>query len=284
MLLVRLYPATWRARYGAELEALILEASAGGRVPWRTRADVVRAAARERVHAALGGSAPDRVRASASVVLWAWAAFVVAGVGVQKYSEHWQSATPAGSRELPAAAFDALVVTAGIGSVLVLAGIAATVPSLAALLRAGGWPRIRRPVTAALVLAATLVPATIGLVLWAHRLTEAQRNGHDALYTGIGAAWGLLVLATLVGWTRAATATAAHLDLPPAVLRLEARLAAALAVAMAVMTAATAVWWASLAAAGTVSSLAPQLVVAGVLMLLATVVAAGAAGRGLRAA
>jgi hypothetical protein len=284
MLLVRLYPAAWRARYGAELEALIAEASAGGRVPWRTRADVVRAAARERAHALLGGSAPDRVRASASVVLWAWAAFVVAGIGVQKYAEHWQSATPSGSRALPGAAFDALAVTAAVGSALVLGGIAATLPRLLEFLRGGGWPRIRRPVTAALALATVLVPATIGLVLWAHRLTEAQRNGHDGVYAGVAAAWAVLVLATLLAWTRAATATAAHLDLAPAVLRLEARLAGAVAVAMAVMTAATAVWWGSLAAAGAVSSLAPQLVVAGVLMLLATVVAAGAALRGLRTA
>jgi hypothetical protein len=33
--LLRLYPAAWRARYGEELQALLVESSAGGRVPWR---------------------------------------------------------------------------------------------------------------------------------------------------------------------------------------------------------------------------------------------------------
>ena len=132
-LLLSLYPAGWRARYGEELEALILETSAG-RVSWHVRLDVAVGGGRERLHAAGlgGGDAPaERMRGGALLVLCAWALFVVAGVGVQKFSEHWQAVTPSADRALPAHAFDVLVVAAAIGSALIAAGVAATLPSLA---------------------------------------------------------------------------------------------------------------------------------------------------------
>jgi hypothetical protein len=96
--LLRLYPASWRVRYGDELETLILDMSGGGRVPWRIRANVA-AAGRERLCAAGpgGDSADARVRGGASLVLWAWTLFVVAGAIVQRTSEHWDSALPGGA-------------------------------------------------------------------------------------------------------------------------------------------------------------------------------------------
>jgi hypothetical protein len=287
-LLLRLYPTGWRARYGEELEALVLESSAR-RVPWNVRLDVVAAAGREwSRELAGGGPAPERVRAGALVVLRAWALFVVAGLGVQKTSEHWQSVTPPGGRGLPAAAFDALVVAAAAGSVLVLAGIALTLPSFVRFLRSGGWPLIRTPIAFALATTVVLVPSTAALSVWAHALSNQQRNGQDYLYAGLFLVWLLLAVVCLAAWTAAAVATARRLELSALVLRLEARFAALVAAAMVVMTAAAAAWWATLAQAApwffagrpvgaSASPLSPQLLAATALMLLASLIAAGGA-------
>jgi hypothetical protein len=47
--LVRCYPRGWQARYGEELETLIVDMSGEGRVPWRVRADVAVGGGRERL-------------------------------------------------------------------------------------------------------------------------------------------------------------------------------------------------------------------------------------------
>jgi len=295
-LLLRLYPLEWRARYGEELEALIVESCGGGRVPWRVRVDVARAGGRERLRAAglAGDGAPgDQVRDGALVVLCAWALFVVAGAGVQKFSEHWQDATPMASRALPAAAFAGLVIAAVCGSVLVLAGVASAAPSLAAFLRGGGWPAIRRRVVTAAALTGVAIAASVGLVVWAHELT-GPRGGHDVVYGFAFVSWALLVAACLLAWTVVAVSTARRLRLPAAALRVEAWSALAVTVAMGVTTAATAVWWVALADAApwffagrpvgsSASPLAPQLLAAAALMLVASLFGVAGAKRALGA-
>lgn len=296
--LSRLYPLAWRERYGEELEALIVEASGGGRVPLRTRADVALGAARERLRSAglSGDGAPgERVRGGSLLVLCAWTLFVVAGMSVQKLSEHWQAATPPGSRSLPAGAFDGLVAAAAVGSVLVLAGIAAVAPTLLGFLRGGGWPSVRRRVLTAALVTLLAIAATVALVAWGHGLTDRQRNSsHLGAYGIYAAVWALLIVCCLASWTAAAVATARRLSLPAAILRLEARLGAAVAVCMAAMTAATALWWAALASAApwfladgpagsTASPLAPALLVSALLMLVATLAATAGAARALAA-
>jgi hypothetical protein len=290
--LLRLYPSSWRARYGEELHTLILDMSGGRRVPWRIRADVAGAGAGERLRAAgLGGDSPDgRVRGGAGLVLWAWALFVVAGAVVQKTSEHWRQALPAGSHTAATLAFGGLVVVAVVAAALVAAGIALTLPALVGFLRAGGWPRIRRPVTVAGTVTVIFLAATAGLVVWAHGLTPSQRQGHDGAYAIAAVAWALLGTATLGSWCSAATRASACLDLSTATLRMQARLATAVATALGVMTAATAIWWTSVAAvsptaltgapSGHTSALVPQLALAMVLML----VAIGIGGAGARRA
>lgn len=294
---MRLYPREWRARYGEELEALIVESSDGRRVPWQVRADVALAGGRERLRAAGLGEdiAPgDQVRGGALLVLCAWALFVVAGIGVQKLSEHWQATTPDGSQALPSVAFGGLVVGAICASVLVLVGLASTFPSLVALLRGGGWPVIRRPVVTAVLLTVVMIAATVVLVVWAHGLNGRQRAGDDTAYAIAFVTWGLLAVVCLFVWTVAAVTTARRLRLPVATLRLEAKLATAVTVVMAVMTAATAVWWAALADAApwflagrpvgsSASPLAPEPVAAAALMVLATLLGAAGARQALRA-
>lgn len=296
-LLLRLYPPAWRARYGEELAALIAETS-GGPVPWHVRLDVVVAALGERLRAAgLAGDQPprERIRGGALAVLCAWAAFVVAGMVVQKFSEHWQAATPAAGRATPRDAFDVLLASALIGSALVAAGVAAAAPALVRLVRAGGLGQVRRHLLAAVSLTAAAVPASAGVVIWAGHLAAAQRNGRDGAYGLAVVLYGLLLVACLAAWTVAGVSLARRLELSPRTLRLEALLAAGVTAAMASMTAATAVWWAALARsapwflAGTpqgasASPLALPLLGAAVLMLVATGLALGGATRAVRAA
>jgi hypothetical protein len=285
-LLLRLYPARWRSRYGQELQALLLDSSGGRRIAWRTRGDVALAAIRERLRAAglLGDGVPprERARAGALLVLQAWVVFVVAGAGVSKFSERWQEATPAGSRGVPSAAFHALMTAAAVGTLLVLVGIVAVVPSLVRFLRSGGWPEIRRRVLGAAFLTGLGIVATVALATWAHRLDAQQRNGGDLAYSIAFTAWAVSAATCLGSWAAAANATARRLTLPTVVLRLDALIASAVCVAMVVMTAATLTWWIALAhsapwvisgrryaAAG--ASLSPQLLACTVLMLIAGV-------------
>jgi hypothetical protein len=294
--LLRLYPAAWRARYGQELATLIDELEGGARMSWRVRLDVLRAAARERARMlGLRGLPPgERAREGSLLVLRAWMLFVIGGFGVQKASEQWQGFTPASKQALPAAAFDVLAVTAVIGSLLVAAGVAASLPRLLALVRGGGWPQIARPILRAVSLSALGAGLTVALAVWAHSLTPGARNGHDGLYGAAFLAWVVLGAACLFAWAAAASATARRLTISAPLLRFEVWVGAALSAAMVVMTIASAVWWGSLARAApwffeggpvgsNASALAPNIVIPVALMLIASVVGLGGAIRALRA-
>ncbi len=99
-------------------------------------------------------------------------------------------------------------------------------------------------------------------------------------------AWAALCAGTLAAWTAAATRTATCLPLREVTLRVQTWLAVTVSVAMAVMAAATAVWWIAVAnrapaaltgsSAGHASAFVPQLVVAMAMMVVAT--ALGVAG------
>jgi hypothetical protein len=283
-LLLRCYPRDWRARYGDELEELIRELRAGRRLPLRIWANTALGGGRERLSAAgLSGDArspDDRSRAGLLLVLCAWTAFVVGGISIQKLSEHWQNATPVGSRAVPRVAFDVLVGASVAGTILVLAGIACALPALAVYLRQGGWPAIRRPIVRAVGLTLAAGLAAIGLVVWAHSLTTGQRNGGDLAYGLAFAGCALLGIAVLAGWTVVAVRTCTRVALTPRVLRVEARLALGASASMLVMTASAITWWVALTRAapwflagqapGTASSgLAPVVIVSLALMLLA---------------
>jgi len=220
------------------------------------------------------------------LVLRAWVLFVLGGSIVGKTAEHWSEAVPGGDSSVARTAYDVLIVGAVGAAVLVLAGVVWGLPQFLALLRAGGWSLVRRRVLIAAVAALVTAGATVGVVLLADSMDDAH---HVA--SGIARAaflgWAVLGAACLVCWTAAASATARHLDLPAAKLRVELWLATMVSIAMGVMTVAMAVWWVSLArvapgaltggAAGAAGpTVVPELVVALVLMVLATV--AGAEG------
>jgi hypothetical protein len=295
MRILRAYPPAWRARYGDELAAL-LEQLDGGRVSGRNRLDVIRSGIAERVRRLVRGGLPpgERAREGSLLVLHAWMLFTLGGFGVAKAAEHWQAVTPVAKRGLPAAAFDVVVAVAAIGSALVLLGVAVLLPRLTVLVRSGGWPRIERPIVRAVALSLLAAAATIALAAWARSLTPGARNGGDGLYGAAFAAWIVLFAACLLSWARAAAAAARRLVLPVELLRLEVRLAAAVSVAMVVMTAATGVWWGALAHAApwffagrpvgaAASALTPNMIVPAALMLCASALGLLGATTALRA-
>jgi hypothetical protein len=290
-LLLLLYPRAWRARYGQELRYVIVRSTAAGRSPWRIGADVARAAAVVRAQALgiVGGGLTrhDRATGGCVFVLWAWIAFVIAGAGLQKASEHWQGAVPTGERGLATVAFTTVIAAAVLGTVVVLAGVAVTVPRVVAMLVGGGWSDIRRPVWRAV--AATVIASawTLGLAIWAHRLGPVQRNGGDPLYEAVVMGWGLSVAVTLAAWTAVASVLARQIGLGHRLLVTEAVLAAAATGAMAVMSVATLVWWRSVGAVAPGffggGSVTTPVTAAVILMTAATVLGAAGTARAARA-
>jgi hypothetical protein len=284
--LLRWYPPAWRARYGEELEQLIVESSRGKRVPLRIWANVAAGGMRERLRASglTGDAVPpgERSRAGTLLVLCAWALFVVGGMIVQKSSEHWQRLVPDGGRNVPSIAFDTLVAVAAVGTSVILAGVACAIPALVALARSDRAADLRRPLVRAVCATVVAAAATVALVIWAHRLTASQRDGRDLGYELGFAACAVIVVVCLATWTLLAVRVGRCLELAPGVLRLEARLAAAAASSMAVMTVAAAVWWAALArSAANLSS--PPLGLALALMVIATALGSMGAWRAVGA-
>jgi len=251
-LLLRSFPPAWRARYGAELELLILASREGGAPRWRTAADVLGAGARERLRswglAGDGGSAEEDARSGVLLVLGSWALLTLGGAGVQKFSEHWEELTPGPHRALPAGAFDGLVLAGALGSGLLAAGMLLALPRLLALLRAGGWALLRGQALRTVAGTIVLILATVGLAAWAHGLSTAQRNGADAPYGLAFLAWIALAAITLIAWTVLAGRCARMIELSGALLISEAWLALAVAIAALTATFSTALWWGALAA------------------------------------
>ena len=277
--LLRSYPPSWRERYGAELRALLDDEHGS----WRVSLDVLRAGVTQRLRSAalLGADAPadERRRAGVLLVLCSWSLFVVAGCAYAKLTEHWQAVTPDESRSVAAAAFNIMLLTSELGTVAVLFGIAAGLPAFVRLLRSGGWAAIRRPIfRAALVTAATLVVSG-GLVIWAQQLSATQRNGSDWLYSTGFVLWALFVFASIALWTAAAVAAARRIQLTPARLRLEARVAYAVTTAMLVMTVAALVWWGSVT-----SPASAQMSVLALAMVTASALAIAGSARSLKQA
>jgi hypothetical protein len=240
-LLLLLYPRPWRERYGEELA--MLTADGGGLRP-TVVVDVLLGAGRE------------RLREGALLVLQAWALFVVGGVGVQKFSEHWREATPAPARAVPAGAFDGLVAGAAIGSALVLLGVAVALPA-AVRARAFARREIVRALVATVVAGAALAAA-------------AGRHGEH----GLTIVFAVTFVLALAAWTSAVLATARRLDR----LGLESALAVGVAASMVAMTICTCVWWGALARTGAdfAPPLSPQLLASVALMALGS--ATGLAG------
>ncbi|MDA8079993.1 MAG: hypothetical protein M0Z96_00020 [Actinomycetota bacterium] len=295
--LLRFYPRAWRARYGDELTCLILQSSARRSPSLRFLTNVAIAGLRERLRAMglLGNDLTpwDRVQSGIVLVMWSWMLFVLGGIGVAKAAEYWKAAVPVASARLPEVAFTSLIVAAVIGAVLVVAGVALCGRTFAMLLRTGGWHQVRRPIYRASAISGLTAISLLGVSIWAHHLTFAQRNGHDLAYGVALLSWVVLFSGCLFSWAAAATSIVRHLNLKPHLLTLETRIVVAVAATMAATTVASSVWWVSIAhsapwffagtAPGTAGIVALiNLVVPVVFMLTATLLASVGARRSLR--
>ena len=285
------YPRGWRDRYGDEL-AVVLEAEYEcGRLSVRAAFDVIAAGLVERLRSSglVGDGRPpaERVRAGLLLVLCAWSAFVVAGVVLQKTAEHWQAATPPPQRPLPSGALDAVSAAAALGSAGILLGVLLAAQPLRALVRSGGWSQLRRPILRASGLAA-LTGLVLGIVVvWAHHLTEAGRNGGDGLYAAAALVLFAVAVVALAAWTHAGVVAARRLALGAETLRRETYLAAMVTVSMAAMTIGTATWWASVASAAPAflgGGLPWGLLAATLTMTVATILAGAGTLRSLQSA
>ena len=291
-----LYPRAWRERYGDELITLI--ADMGGQVTWQMRLNLLCSALAERIRVVgaegRGEDPARRVRSGVIAVLWAWTAFVPAGILIQKTSEHWQQATPGGDRGA-SAAFTVVVVGSVVATLLISIAIAGAAPALCRGLRHGGWARLRRRVWVAGTLSVAFVAVTAALVVWAHGLSPAQRDGRDGTYAAGFVAWGVIGAIALASWTAVAATVAEVIELASALARLQSRIAGLAAAAMVVMTAGAIAWYVIIAdrapaalTGGTSSSSAPisvvRLVAAIAVMSIATVAATAGARRAITAA
>lgn len=246
---LRWYPATWRERYGAELAALLEDTYREGPVPLGCRLSLVRSGIVEHLRAAaagLGTSGPVRMRSGSLLVLCGWAAFVVAGAGYAKVAEHWDLATPARDRPVPALAYGAVQWAAFLGLLILVTGALLCVPALARLIRQGGWSRIRVPVLGALAVCALTALVDAGVVLAAQHFGNQAHHAWRWLFAG-AAAGALLVGLSIALCTAAAVAVVRRLDLRRRVLRAEAVLALSMTGVMAVITVGTVLWWVSIA-------------------------------------
>lgn len=244
--LLRWYPKAWRDRYGEEFLALLDDELAGAAPTASFRARVALSGLRERGHASgvVGAAPPDaRRRGGSLLVLIAWAGMTVGGVGLAKSSEHFAEALPGASRAGAQLAYDVAVAAGAVGTLLVGVGALLVAPSFARVVRRGGWPRIRPTLSRALVASAALALATRGLGGWAHHLSTLQRNGGDALYGVAFLALAALAVVTIALWTSVAVTSVAAMDLSPTLVRLESRLAGAVAAAAVLLTASTLAWW-----------------------------------------
>jgi hypothetical protein len=284
--MLRWYPSAWRARYGDELAAMI-EDDLGGKAPTvGFRWSMARAGVAERLRATgvVGDSVPPsgRVRGGALTVLCAFALFVIPGVGFAKLSEHWDEAFTHGSRHLPAVSYNLLAALAGVCGVAVLLGVATVLPDFLRFVRDGGWPAVRRRVMWAVAATLATGVATGAMAVTARHLTNHQRNGGSGWYQLLFLAFAILFIATLASWSSAAISATRHLHLRTGQLKVAGSLAVAVSVCMPIMTAAAAVWWGSMAtsapwflagtpAGSSPSPLAANLLVALILMTVASV-------------
>jgi hypothetical protein len=295
---LRFYPRSWRERYGDEMRELILATSGPGPLPWRVRLDLLRGGLRERMRSfGFGGAGippARRARAGVLLVLCAWALMIVGGALVQRYSENWRQFTPPADQGLPGEAYDTLIGAAVLAGLLVLAGIAITLPRFVGMMRSGGWRELRPECTRALESTVLAVIATFALGIWSRQLDFAQRNGHDIAY-GIGfLLWGVAAVACLVAWTLLAVKSAGRVELPKSLLKAHSALAGAVAACMLLASAACAVWWAALAGVAPwalsdnpvgagAAVVGPQLLLGCGLMAVASSFALGGAAYALRA-
>src|SRR5579859_6078070 len=206
--LLRWYPRAWRERYGEELLALIQDTLEDGRPTWRLRLGVIRGGLRERGYQARQASTAAVKQLGGGL----WLEMLIAGAIVANLPQNL-SESPSPARGWPtAAAFDAVLAAIALTGAVVLACGLTALPALVRFLRAGGWPKIRRPVTWAAGATVVAGGGLAGLVIFQGPLSPAQLAASWP-YTAGYLATGLAMTGAFGLWALAAAATAKHFTL-----------------------------------------------------------------------
>jgi hypothetical protein len=290
--MVRLYPRTWRDRYGEEFLAMLEESPASVRDFLDVAFGALDAWLRPQVASERRLVMVERMRGSVLLVLWAWAFLVVAGVGFRKMTEYEDFVRAARDNAAVGVAFYAVV----IGAVLALAAVVVggTPVAFAALWKALAEGRKGVP----LLFCVPLLSLT-GFVGYALVLVRVvyPALGHIAVHDPVNVALflslvGAFLLAALAStWAVSAAVRCSEVGRRP--LRFALYSATVAAFAMAVVLLGTAVWGLALRAqapalyAGndgllSTPTYATWLAIV-VVMAASTAVALGATVRGLRA-
>jgi hypothetical protein len=154
-------------------------------------------------------------------------------------------------------------------------------PHLMQILRTEGWSALKRRVGIAACATSGTCAAIGGLAAWAPHLTYQQRNVGFGWYQLLFAIAATLFSITVFTWTVVVVTAARFLNIQEGQIKFVGALAIFVAAGMAIMTAATAVWWGSMAKtapwflagvpAGTASSpLAINLLITMILMVVAS--------------
>ncbi len=249
--LLRWYPRTWRERYGDEFVAFVEDCSGEEPIARSLQRSIVLAGLRERCYVSgLIGSRSTletQRRTGSLIVLVAWAMMVIGGASLAKSAEHFSNALPSVSRSPAQSAYDLVVISALVGSALVVVGAGVAVPAFVRLLRTGGWTQVRRVFFDLALMVVLLALSTFGLSAWAHHLTSTQRNGGNLLYVVAFLIYALVVVLSVAAATRVAVVVATNLDLSTKVLRTEGYLALGVGSMTLAMVASTVLWWVQMA-------------------------------------
>jgi hypothetical protein len=229
-----LYPLAYRRRYGGEIEALLEDTE----VRASTVLDLAKGAAVAHLRPlpALAGEVPtgERVRSGAVGLLACWLLFVLAGLGFYKTTENFSHAGD--DHLLLGGSHLAVELLAIAGSLAVAAAI---VPFAAAVvLRARGDGAARGAVALAAASLGALVLATTGLVAAAHVSPPISSSASLALLGG----WTLVALGAGVGCLAAARRGLFAIPVGRGGLVFLAALGGVVALTMAAMAAAAAIY------------------------------------------
>jgi hypothetical protein len=226
--LLACHPRSWRQRYGEEFAAVLTDSLGPAR--WTRRPSIVLDVLRGAVDARLsanGGALMPR-RSPLSMAVWAAGLFTVAGVSFQKLTEDQTVGSAAGTRW----ASDTLIVAAAIA---LGALVVAAVPTAVAMARGGSHGTLWLLAVPPLAIAAWFGVLRIAfLIARGHSVHSAPNVLAAALVFGSG-----VVVVAAIAW--AATVVLRRVPAPGAA-RLRAVALAALAVGMAVSTAACLAW------------------------------------------
>jgi hypothetical protein len=243
---LRWFPRKWRETYGVGMTALLDDTYGDRRLPLPVRFSLIRTGALERVHEGgfIGVITPwDRRRSAWQWILAGWTAFMLAGAIFAKFSDNWVTLSSTLDRTSALLGYGLVQWGGSVGMFVVVAAALIVLPSLARLVRQGGWAQVGRPVLRALIFVALSIAATGGVVFWASHLSFHQRNGGLVLYQFIVTAWSVVLGVSLVVASASAISVARRVTLSSRQARWLSTLSITLTTLMVAIFLGVITWW-----------------------------------------